>query len=751
MTLLKKYFCLVTSLFVFIMYLFTLAPSVVQIDSGELAAVQATLGIAHPTGYPLFTILGYLFSLIPLPFTKIFQLNILAAIYCSAAVGVFTYTIKYCLDNLSSFKTKSSVQKESSKKEKKKGKYQIEKTDKQDEPSENIKLITAIFGGLILAFSRTFWFQSTSVEVYSLHLLLITLIILFLLKAYLKSFESIWIKGWIYCGIFIGLGFSNHMSTLFLIWGMSYILLITFKQNVRIFLWVFSIIQLNFLLVLLSKFDLILTLGKFLIDILNFIINIFVSYKLNLDLLFSFQWLSILSPILLLLLYSLFDWSKVNFDIKQLNKTLLFNGTLIFIVMILVLVINYSYLPIRASSNPTLNWGNPIDFEKIIRHITGKQYQVWLFASIDSARNQLAKFIFEIPIEFGAFIQTKLKLSINYYDTGLSFAALIPIVGFFNLLMRARRLFLFVLITFVFSLLYSINYDIHDIDSYFLLAFIMLSFFAAFGALKILEMKSLQKNLAIIILAGVLAIQLFFNFLKLNQSGVYTFEDYTKSVLNTVPENSIIFSIQWDYFISASYYYQFVEDYRRDVTVIDKELLRRSWYYNQINNQNPEVLSGVKNEIDQFLIALKPFERDEKFDPNRLENLYKLIMTNLIRTNIKERDYFIAPELVEQEMKRGEFKIPEGYNLVPHLFFYKVVAGNEYVPAPDPDFSIRIAANRNVYIDKIENFIGRMLSNRAYYEVKFGRSDRAKIYLKKILNDLPGFKLHPALQEVLKN
>ena len=81
MDFIKKYYYLVTAFFVFIVYLFTLAPSVVQIDSGELAAVQATLGIAHPTGYPLFTMIGYIFSLIPLPFTKIFQLNILASIY----------------------------------------------------------------------------------------------------------------------------------------------------------------------------------------------------------------------------------------------------------------------------------------------------------------------------------------------------------------------------------------------------------------------------------------------------------------------------------------------------------------------------------------------------------------------------------------------------------------------------------------------------------------------------------------------
>ena len=126
-------------------------------------------------------------------------------------------------------------------------------------------------------------------------------------------------------------------------------------------------------------------------------------------------------------------------------------------------------------------------------------------------------------------------------------------------------------------------------------------------------------------------------------------------------------------------------------------------------------------------------------------------MSNLISTNVDQRDYFIGPELFEQEMNKGEFRIPEGYTLVPYLLNYKVVKGNEYVPAPDPDFQLRIASNRNYYIDTIENMVGKMLSNRAYYEVKFGRTDRAKIYLKKILKDLPRFKLHPALQEVLKN
>src|SRR4030043_225466 len=82
----RKYFAELAGLVAFAVYLITLAPSVVQIDSGELAAVQSTLGIAHPTGYPLFTLLGFLFSKIPLPFTNIFKANLLAAIFCGLGV-----------------------------------------------------------------------------------------------------------------------------------------------------------------------------------------------------------------------------------------------------------------------------------------------------------------------------------------------------------------------------------------------------------------------------------------------------------------------------------------------------------------------------------------------------------------------------------------------------------------------------------------------------------------------------------------
>lgn len=116
MIFLKRYYAILTGILIFLIYLTTIAPTILQIDAGELTAVQALAGIAHPTGYPLFTMIGYLFSKIPLPFSTAFQLNILAAIWCSFGIGLFVYTSKFILDNLDKFRSaKASPQKKNKK------------------------------------------------------------------------------------------------------------------------------------------------------------------------------------------------------------------------------------------------------------------------------------------------------------------------------------------------------------------------------------------------------------------------------------------------------------------------------------------------------------------------------------------------------------------------------------------------------------------------------------------------------------
>ena len=73
-------------------YAATLARTVGFIDSGELAWASATLGVPHPTGYPLYTLLTYLFvSALPF-FEPMVAINLFSAAAASAsAVGFFLF------------------------------------------------------------------------------------------------------------------------------------------------------------------------------------------------------------------------------------------------------------------------------------------------------------------------------------------------------------------------------------------------------------------------------------------------------------------------------------------------------------------------------------------------------------------------------------------------------------------------------------------------------------------------------------
>ena len=125
-------------------------------------------------------------------------------------------------------------------------------------------------------------------------------------------------------------------------------------------------------------------------------------------------------------------------------------------------------------------------------------------------------------------------------------------------------------------------------------------------------------------------------------------------------------------------------------------------------------------------------------------------MTNLISMNIGTRNYYIGLELFQNEMQRGEFSLPEGYQIVPHLLLFRVVKGTDYVPAPDPNFTIRFPNNRNKYIDFIENAVATMLTYRAAYEHQFNKPERAKVYLNKVRKDFPNYQIPSEMENIVK-
>jgi hypothetical protein len=83
---------LLLGLVFFALYLFTLVLSVLTADNGEFQLVAWKLGIAHPPGYPLYTMIGWLFSRFFA--SPAFALNLLSAILAALTLVIVSRTVR---------------------------------------------------------------------------------------------------------------------------------------------------------------------------------------------------------------------------------------------------------------------------------------------------------------------------------------------------------------------------------------------------------------------------------------------------------------------------------------------------------------------------------------------------------------------------------------------------------------------------------------------------------------------------------
>jgi len=230
-------------IFSFFIYLKTLTPTVGYHDSGDMIVSAFLLGIPHPPGYPLFCLLGKLFTFIPIS-NIAYRLNMMSGLF-----GALTVMMVYFI----SLKVGSGKWGVGSRKETKNFLPLI---------SHFLFIIPAVVAALMLCFARVFWQQAVIAEKYTLNALFTTILIFIILK---------WAEGWsmehgaqstelktqcsmlnaqrlLYLFSFtLGLAFTHHLQTIFLVPAGIYFVLITMGRNYKKILTTQFIIK-NFLL-----------------------------------------------------------------------------------------------------------------------------------------------------------------------------------------------------------------------------------------------------------------------------------------------------------------------------------------------------------------------------------------------------------------------------------------------------------------------------------------------------------------------
>src|SRR3989344_8625352 len=160
-------------LFFVLLYSLTAVRGVYSGDSGEILAAANSLGLAHPTGFPLYLVSGKLFSLL-FPIGEFaFRLNIFSAVLTALSVGIFFLILRQL----------------------------------------DILRTASFFSSAILGLGQSIWSTAVSARVYSLSLFLV-LVLIYIFVLWVQNRKPFLV--YLYSFI-LGLSFGTHVLMLPLI------------------------------------------------------------------------------------------------------------------------------------------------------------------------------------------------------------------------------------------------------------------------------------------------------------------------------------------------------------------------------------------------------------------------------------------------------------------------------------------------------------------------------------------------------
>ncbi|MEW6096646.1 MAG: DUF2723 domain-containing protein [bacterium] len=213
---------LVVFIIAFFIYLKTLTPTVGYHDSGDMTVSAFLLGIPHPPGYPFFCLFGKLFTCIPIG-NIAYRLNMMSGLFGALAVMMVYFIVLKVVGC---------------------GRQEVVKYHFLHPASP----IPATVAALMLAFSTTFWEQAVVAEKYTLNALFATLLIFILLKwkealsmehgarsteqktpsSMLNAQRLLYLFSFT-----LGLSFTHHLQTIFLVPAGIYFVFITIGRNYK--------------------------------------------------------------------------------------------------------------------------------------------------------------------------------------------------------------------------------------------------------------------------------------------------------------------------------------------------------------------------------------------------------------------------------------------------------------------------------------------------------------------------------------
>ncbi len=304
----------------------------------------------------------------------------------------------------------------------------------------------------------------------------------------------------------------------------------------------------------------------------------------------------------------------------------------------------YLYLPLRAASNPQLNWGDPSSFDNFLWVVSGGQFsELKLDVNFQQVQDGL---IYWFNFWGTQWLPIIAPLEPLYPVLGFMII-LISTVGLVHLSRSCRYLGLGLMGCIWTTCVFSLIYKIPDIDAYFIVATPpVLAGITTFivNRIRLTEEPFRYSGTTSSLLLLVMAAIVFIQFPRIDKSGDRTPLDWGRAILDLLPENSIILT-HADNDIYALWYQQIVLEYRTDVTVFGTNFIGSGWYQRYFDHPGRgSVTTGIRerkpghkleHDLALFKGTLRPnFSADRQIFTCYLDRIFREYL-NPVRLNSK--------------------------------------------------------------------------------------------------------------------
>ncbi len=640
---------LLPAAFALLIFGLTLSPTVNFLDSGELTTVAWTAGIAHPPGYPLYTLISSAFIHLPLG-DPAWRMNALSAVFGTLAVSLF-YALVAATDRPDPARparpsTAGAAGGRRGNSEPQAGDDSTVSNAESKPPTANLPQAGALTAAGLLATSLTFWNWATQAKMYTLHFAFVAALFglaLYARRAMIaeagpqrvgvsrkahpagvtptprkgkaaqsatvtkpapaapkpqpatRSPQSRWALRAL--ALVAGLAVTNHSTTYLLLPGLAVLLLAPQPGGG-------------------------LPLRRILRD----------------------------APALLA---------------AGLGPLLL-----------------YAYLPLRSAMAPLMNWGSPNTLGDFWRHVSGWQFQVYIGRDANN---------------LGSYLGDAAVFTLNQFGWGLTLVLLVPLVAGLIRLWRTDRVLLAATgLTAAVVTIFTLNYQIREVVVYYVPAYMMALWWVGLGvgwagaALRA-RLPALRPGPALPALGAVLPLlALAVNWEAAGHRADYLEERYLQNAFAGLRPNALVITNNWD-LVSGAYYWQWVRGLRPDVTMVDTSLLRYPFYVNYLEGRYPALTAKVQPWAAYKALDRRWADNSTGFTQGQaLTDLYLAVINGLL-DNSGRPGYIVYPDqaIPDPATAAAGRATPEGNVLSRHATAL-VPDGLGYRIAPDPsDRTIR--------------------------------------------------------------